>query len=262
MTEKLKQTIEEEVEKLPKEIQEVIKSSDWVNLTEEIGREYLLDEIQLNNFQLETLLVLVNLTDIRFLAINIENQAGVTKGDASAIATETSQKIFTPIYNILSENVKKALKNKKTNWEQNLGFVLSGGDYSAFITPTSPQSSPERRGGSPFPFQGKAGDEVTSLPQFLSIGRRLGTGPCWRPGGGLRGTRSFCWRWPSEYGWRLHGRKCRNGIGRCCRSHAGRSGACCFRRRIPRYVPRASCRGVYRQPPPLLCRPERACSWC
>jgi len=31
------------------------------------------------------------------------------------------------------------------------------------LTPTSPQSSPERKGGiRPFPFQGKAGDEVVS----------------------------------------------------------------------------------------------------
>ena len=31
------------------------------------------------------------------------------------------------------ENIKKNLQNKRLNHEQNLNFILSGGDYSAFV---------------------------------------------------------------------------------------------------------------------------------
>lgn len=135
MTEKLQQTIKEEVAKLPKEMQGAINTLNWLKIVEEIGQKYSLDEIDINNFQVETLLVLTGITDIQFYAINIENQVETTKDTAEKIATEATQKIFTPISNILLENIKKATINKDTSWQQNLDFVLSGGNYSSFMTP-------------------------------------------------------------------------------------------------------------------------------
>jgi len=112
MTDKLKQIIKEEMEKLPQENQEAINALDWAKITEEVGEEYFLDENQVNNLEVETFLVLVGMTDLEFYAINVENQVETIKDDAEKIAEEITQKIFTPIKDILMENIKKTVKVK------------------------------------------------------------------------------------------------------------------------------------------------------
>ena len=136
MTEKLKQIIQEEVVKLPKEAQEVINSLSWENIAEEIGKKYLLTESEINDLQVETLLILVGLENGNYFGQNVENNVGATKDEAVKITEEIAQKIFTPINNALEENIKNNLKNKNPNWQQSLNFILSGGDYSAFMAPT------------------------------------------------------------------------------------------------------------------------------
>ena len=137
MTEKLQQTIKEEIAQLPKEMQEAISSLDWVKTAEDIGNTNKLNEEEIDDFQLETLLVLIGAVDFQFYAVNIENHVGTTKEGAKSIADEAFQKIFTPISNKIEENIKKNMQNKNPNWQQNLDFVLSGGNYSAFIAPTA-----------------------------------------------------------------------------------------------------------------------------
>src|SRR6185295_5857285 len=129
MTDKLKQTIKEELAQLPKEGQDAIAVVDWIKVAEEIGKKYLLDEDEVSDFQLETLLVLIGAVDLEFYAINIENHVDIAKDKARGLADEAFEKIFTPIRNILEENIKKSLKDKNANWKQSVDFILSGGDY-------------------------------------------------------------------------------------------------------------------------------------
>ncbi|MEI8174506.1 MAG: hypothetical protein WCG28_00985 [bacterium] len=136
MTDKLKQIAQEEIMKLPKEAQEAINSLDWGNIMEEIGKKYLFDENEINDLQTETLLVLVGLENGDDYAQNIENNVGTSKGEAEKIVEDAFQKVFTPINDLLVENIKKSDKSKNPNWKQSLEFILSGGDYSAFIAPS------------------------------------------------------------------------------------------------------------------------------
>lgn len=144
MNEKSKNLIKEEMLNLPKEIQEAINTSGWEKISEEIGKKYLLDENEIETFQLETASFLLGLVDKDSYPINIEDEVGTSKEEARKISDEAFQKIFTPITNMLEENIKKNLKNKNPSPEQTLDFILSGGDYSAFVgggdiaTPVSP----------------------------------------------------------------------------------------------------------------------------
>lgn len=133
MTEKLKQIIKEEIIKLPKDVQNAINISNWEQITEEIGKKYLLTGNEINDLQAETLVVLVYLENPDFYASNIENNIGTSKNEAEKIANEVTQKIFNPIYDTLAEKIKENLKNIKPDWKQNLDFTLSGGDYSVFM---------------------------------------------------------------------------------------------------------------------------------
>ena len=125
---------------MPKEGQEAINAFDWVKATEEIGKKHELDEDEINNFQVETLLFLLGITDAEFYAINIENQVEITKAEAASIAGEAFQKIFSPIRDILEKNIKNNLKSKNPSPEQTLNFILSGGDYTVFAAPTRENS--------------------------------------------------------------------------------------------------------------------------
>src|SRR3989338_2449559 len=118
MTEKLKQIIKDEVGKLPKETQEAINSLDWGSIAEEIGKKYLLTESGINDFQVETLLVLVGLESLDLYALHIENNVGTSTEEANKIAAEADQKILTPIYEKIKEGIKNNLPNKNRNLEQ------------------------------------------------------------------------------------------------------------------------------------------------
>ncbi len=141
MTEKLQQAIKDEIAQLPKEMQEAIGAVDWVKIAEEIGTENGLGQEEIEDFQLETLLVLIGAVDPKFYAINIENQANQITEKAEKVASEALEKIFSPIAKTLEENVKKNLKNKRPNPEQTLNFIMSGGNYSAFVGARTNNSS-------------------------------------------------------------------------------------------------------------------------
>ena len=162
MTEKLQQTIKEEVEKLPKEMQEAISALDWTKVAEEIGKKYLLSESEINDLQVETLLVLVGLEDGNFYPQNIEDNVGTSKDEAEKMADEALQKIFTPINNILIENVKRSGKSKKASWKQTIDFILSGGNYAAFVEPTNSDLPPL------LDKEGVGGGDSRKLPPRLS----------------------------------------------------------------------------------------------
>ena len=95
----------------------------------------MLSESEINDFQVETLLVLTGLTDPDLYPLNIENEVGVSKDEATKIADEVLQKIITPMAKIKEDSVKKSLREKEPGWQQNLNFIASGGDYSAFVEP-------------------------------------------------------------------------------------------------------------------------------
>jgi|SRR3989344_7909825 len=148
MTEELKKTIEEEIRELPKEGQDAIGAVDWVKIAEEIGKKFLLNEDEINSFQLETLLVLIGVVYPDFYAINIENHVNRTKDESGKMADEAFEKIFTPIGKTLEENIKKNLGSKNISWEQTVDFILSGGNYFAFIAPT-PETPNRDKGNTP-----------------------------------------------------------------------------------------------------------------
>ena len=126
MNEDLKQKIKEQMEFLSKELQDAIYSLDWLALVEEIRKKYLLSEDDIDNLKTETLLVLTGYEEGEAYARNIENEVGTSKEEAEKITDEMEQKIFTPIYNALTENIKKGVKVQNADAEQNIDFILSG----------------------------------------------------------------------------------------------------------------------------------------
>ncbi len=133
MTEKLKQNLKEQMGALPKESQEVINSFGWERISGEIGKRYFLTEDDINILQADIGCVLVGLAEQEYLGEDIESDITISKNHAQKIAGEVEEKILKPMVDILSENIKKSMRIRNIHWQQNLDFILSGGDYTAFI---------------------------------------------------------------------------------------------------------------------------------
>ena len=133
MTDKLKQKIKEELKKMPKEAEEAINNFDWANPSEEIGKKHLLNESETNDLQVKIGLVLIGLIDPRFLSQEIETDVGINTEEAVKVTNEITEKIFAPITEKITEKIKNGLKNNNPSFEKNVTFILSGGDYSAFL---------------------------------------------------------------------------------------------------------------------------------
>jgi len=133
MTDKLKQIIKKQVGSLSLHEQEAINSVNWPSICEEIGKKNLLDDSETNDLVVKTLLVLLRLENIDAFSKNIENEIGLSKEEADKISGEVEEGVFKPIYEKLFEKIKVNMKGKTPGWEQSLGFILSGGDYSVFL---------------------------------------------------------------------------------------------------------------------------------
>jgi hypothetical protein len=133
MTERLKQIKIEEISKLPEEVRKIINISNWEKLSEDIGIKYALSENQIDKLQTEILLVLINAEYLNDLEINIQGQLGLEEEDAKNIKKELENQIFNPISLKINDEINKNMPFKKPNWKQTVNFIVSGGDYSAFI---------------------------------------------------------------------------------------------------------------------------------
>ncbi|HEY4502832.1 MAG TPA: hypothetical protein VJC14_00120 [Candidatus Paceibacterota bacterium] len=144
MTDKLKQLFKDGVINQPKEVREAINAFDWGSVCEQIGKKYLFDDAEVNNFQVETALVLLGLVDPALYIKNIENEVGTTAEEAEKIEKEAVEKIFIPISDKVNATIKEKTKDPK--WDQSVDFILSGGDYSVFMDKKPPLAPPSQVG--------------------------------------------------------------------------------------------------------------------
>ncbi len=133
MTEELKNTIKEEILKLPKEAQQAINNFAWEKITEDIGKKYLLSESEITNFQAETAIILVGAENINFYPENIANIIKKPKEIIDKMAQESFEKIINPIRKNIEDGIKNNIAQREMNWQQSINFILSGGDYLSLI---------------------------------------------------------------------------------------------------------------------------------
>lgn len=133
--EKLKSYIKEEKDALPKALQEIVESYQWLKEAEDIGMSHNLPDKKILYLQTETALVLLGLATIYSLPKNIEYNVEISEQEAENITKELDQKVFNPTYQNLSKEVKEHIKDKKPTWKQNVGFVMSDGNYATFLDP-------------------------------------------------------------------------------------------------------------------------------
>ncbi len=144
--------------KLSPAAQEVFSSMKWLENLESIGSKYNLNEEQIRTLDTETMLVLLSITHLEEYENILKNQLKVSEDSFKKIMEEINALILTPIHSNLiesfeknnnsSENLKEEME--KSDWGQNVNFILSGGDYSHFLEKTkSSEILPEEKSVKP-----------------------------------------------------------------------------------------------------------------
>ena len=140
MTENLKKTIEQELALLPNELRTIIGSFDWVKISEEIGKKHLLSVDDINVMQAEVGIILMGIEEQELLAQNIETNVGISKDEAEKITKELVDQIFRPLGENLKKSIKMSMKTRTIHWQQNIDFILTGGNYTAFLKTPKPET--------------------------------------------------------------------------------------------------------------------------
>ena len=135
---------------MPREFQEAFTASNWIPVSEDIARKYklYLDE-EINKFQAEVFLALAGIVQAELLSVNIENELGLDKEESAKVEAEVLDRIIYPFSDSLESKVKWKMDIKNSKWDQNLDFITSGGDYSAFLDlkKRSPEPTTETKPG-------------------------------------------------------------------------------------------------------------------
>ena len=136
MTDQLKQTMQEELQKMPLQVANAINMLDWEKILIEIGNRFVLDEESLNNLEIETALVLIGSVDQDSYLSNIDTNVGLSSKEAEQIDQEVAEKIFNPLLKEITEKMKLNFskeneEEEKPDWHKNIDFILPNREAEA-----------------------------------------------------------------------------------------------------------------------------------
>jgi hypothetical protein len=142
--------IKEQMKILPKEVINILADPAWSEKVLTIGRKNGLTEEQSQTLLLETNLVLLGLVHPDEYADELKNRLKIDEMKADNIVSDINREILSGVrekliamfasqeQSFIEEGKKRALN---ADWQQNLDFVLSGGDYSVFLENARTQDS-------------------------------------------------------------------------------------------------------------------------
>ncbi len=134
MDEETKKEILERFEALPKDIQNVILSSDYPSKVATIAEKFLLSEEQQTNLSNEAMFVMIGLERPNSFVENVHKSLGIPTDKANLIATEVNQKVFLEIREAL-----KQVHPQETADAAPPEVILN---RRTFAPPPSPRSNP------------------------------------------------------------------------------------------------------------------------
>ncbi len=106
---KLQKLINENYQKLPPIVQNFVTESDWLKILEEILQDNSFSLEQNDSIEMETLLMLIGVSNPKEYALNIKKEANLTIDEAISVAEEVNDKIYQKlIKKIITESEKQA----------------------------------------------------------------------------------------------------------------------------------------------------------
>lgn len=145
MNEKLRQTFEEQLTYLPAINQQALRSFDWATELVGIGKQYGLHVDQLDDLQIETMLVLVGITNPDDYPNELITRLAISPSEADKIIEQVNDRIFTPIHDYIVHGGPIMNPTTDTAIMADAGIQMANQD----ITPITPTNPLVRVGGEP-----------------------------------------------------------------------------------------------------------------
>ena len=145
MNEKLRQTFEEQLTYLPSINQQALRSFDWATELVGIGKQYGLHVDQLDDLQIETMLVLVGITNPDDYPNELITRLAISPSEADKIIEQVNDRIFTPIHDYIVRGGPIMNPPTDTAIMADAGLQMANQD----ITPITPTNPLVRVGGEP-----------------------------------------------------------------------------------------------------------------
>src|SRR3989344_4099335 len=111
--------IEEQLKKLPPNLQRAINAVPWKALVQEIGKTNVLDVEQIVSLEQETMFIIYAFESPKDYLANIMREVRISEDTALNIAESVADKIFNPILQ-KSEGSEKTIKTKTKDYLANI----------------------------------------------------------------------------------------------------------------------------------------------
>ena len=106
---------------IPEKLKQFIADQSWIQKVNDISKKYSLDEDQLKNLEIETLLVLVGIKYINDFTKNIEEQLIVNTDTSEKISSDIGDALFVDILDLINQanqDIDKAIYTSSKIIEQ------------------------------------------------------------------------------------------------------------------------------------------------
>ena len=169
---KLQQQIAYYYSKLPLDAQNMFSSMKWLETLKVISIKYALNDKQIETLGTETTLVLLGIIHPEDYEETLVNELDLSIESVEKIFIEINESVLKPIRRELTRIFIENTENElMPNWNQNVDFILSGGDYAVFAEQNSPlEESPAGGGG-----QNSSTPSLRATPQEGNGNQILGT---------------------------------------------------------------------------------------
>lgn len=140
MDQEIEKIIEEQMKKLPIEVRTLFTDPRLNDKIINIGKKNGLNEEQLVIFLTETNLVMLGLVHPDDYSDELKSHLNINDLKADNITNDINTEILGEIREKLKEAYEKTDGSSEIepDWEQNLDFILSGGNYAAFMESPPP----------------------------------------------------------------------------------------------------------------------------
>lgn len=107
MDENQKKLIDEQMQKIPAEVREAIRASDWERTIFNIGREHKMHIDDIDTLSIETILTMIGLEHPKDYPENIQKRIGLKDEELMNIVDQVNERLFSKIRDALKTHYEK-----------------------------------------------------------------------------------------------------------------------------------------------------------
>lgn len=143
MDENQKNLIEDQMRKIPAEVREAIRASDWERTIFNIGREHKLHIDDIDTLSVETILTMIGLEHPKDYPENIQKRIGLKDEELMNIVDQVNERLFSKIRDALKTHYEKVASGEIMADEEKDELHHSGIEVEDGYVPRNPKKTIE-----------------------------------------------------------------------------------------------------------------------